>query len=249
MLVKAANKMRRAEPPAPPPAPTTTDKLLTRFATCSKTSSIEAITPPTRLLRHRTALPRGSSVNAQDLLQSITRQSREEPDPGIISCRQSRLWAPEKSSSLAGEGNVATPEEFCRPAIDSLLKGETFYTWQRGIPELRAALARYHTRHYGQEFSAENFFVTGGGMQAIQTIIQMIAGEGDEIILPTPAWPNYAGPLRLQGSAPREVPMEFANGKWRLDLDRLFDAITPRTRAIMINSPSNPVGGRQAWRN
>ena len=79
-------------------------------------------------------------------------------------------------------------------------------------------------------------------MQAIQTIIQMIAGEGDEIILPTPAWPNYAGPLRLQGSRPREVPMDFANGKWRLDLDRLFGAITPSTKAIVINSPSNPVG-------
>ncbi len=71
-------------------------------------------------------------------------------------------------------------------------------------------------------------------MQSIQTIIQMIAGEDDEIILPTPAWPNYAGPLRLQGARPREVPMEFANGKWRLDLDRLFDAITPKTKAIVI---------------
>jgi aspartate/methionine/tyrosine aminotransferase len=126
--------------------------------------------------------------------------------------------------------------------IESLRKGETFYTWQRGIPELREALARYHQRHYGRAFDSENFFVTGGGMQAIQTIIQMIAAHGDEIVIPTPAWPNYAGPIRLQGSVPVEVPMDFVNRRWRLDLDRLFSALSPRTRAICINSPSNPVG-------
>lgn len=181
-------------------------------------------------------------MNAQDLLQSITRQSREEPDSGIIVAVNRGFGRPEVIPLWAGEGNVPTPEAFCRPAIESLLRGDTFYTWQRGIPPLREALARYHSRNYGRSFSAENFYVTGGGMQSIQTIIQMIAGEDHEIILPTPAWPNYAGPLRLQGSRPREVPMEFANGKWRLDLDRLFDAITPKTKAIAINSPSNPVG-------
>ncbi len=149
--------------------------------------------------------------------------------PGVIP-----LWA--------GEGNVPTPELFARAASESLLRGETFYTWQRGIPELRDALARYHTRHFGRAFSHENFFVTSGGMQAIQTMIQMVAGEGDEIVIPAPAWPNYAGPLRLQGSHPVEVPMDFSNGRWRLDLDRLFAAIGPRTRAICLNSPSNPVG-------
>ncbi|MFO0993615.1 MAG: pyridoxal phosphate-dependent aminotransferase [Hyphomicrobiales bacterium] len=181
-------------------------------------------------------------MNAQDLLQSITRQSREEPDSGIIVAVNRGFGRPDVIPVWAGEGNVPTPEAFCRPAIESLLRGDTFYTWQRGIPPLREALARYHSRHYGREFSPENFFVTGGGMQAIQTIIQMIAGEDDEIILPTPAWPNYAGPMRLQGSRPREVAMDFANGKWHLDLDRLFAAITPKTKAIVINSPSNPVG-------
>jgi aspartate/methionine/tyrosine aminotransferase len=149
--------------------------------------------------------------------------------PGIIP-----LWS--------GEGNLPTPEAFHRPVAESLAQGETFYTWQRGIPELREALARYHTRHYGREFSPENFFVTGGGMQAIQTAIQMIAGEGDDIIIPTPAWPNYAGPLRLQGSRPVEVPMELVNGTWMLDFDRLFAAMGPRTKALCLNSPSNPLG-------
>ncbi|MGE0008693.1 MAG: pyridoxal phosphate-dependent aminotransferase [Parvibaculaceae bacterium] len=179
---------------------------------------------------------------AASLLQAITAASRDEPDSGIIAAVNHGIADPGVIPLWSGEGNVPTPEAFCRPAVESLLGGETFYTWQRGIPPLREALARYHARHYGRGFDPENFFVTGGGMQAIQTIIQMIAGEGDEIVLPTPAWPNYAGPMRLMGARPVEVPLDFANGRWHLDLDRLFGAITPRSRAIVINSPSNPLG-------
>jgi aspartate/methionine/tyrosine aminotransferase len=181
-------------------------------------------------------------MDPQKLLAAITRQAREEPDSGIIAAVNHGFGNPDVIPLWSGEGNVPTPETFCRPVIDSLLRGETFYTWQRGIPDLRAALARYHERHYGRPFSQENFIVTGGGMQAIQTIIQLIAGDGDEIIVPTPAWPNYAGPLRLKGSRPVQVPFDFGNGRWTLDLDKLFAAIGPRTRAICLNSPSNPLG-------
>ena len=176
------------------------------------------------------------------LLAAITPQARNEPDSGIVKAAMYGFTVPGVIPLWSGEGNLPTPEAFSRPAIGSLLAGETFYTWQRGLPELRQALARYHERHFGRRFDHENFFVTSGGMQAIQTIVQMIAGEGDEIIIPTPAWPNYAGTLRILGTRPVEVPMAFTNGRWTLDLDRLFDAITPRTRAIAINSPSNPVG-------
>jgi len=180
--------------------------------------------------------------SASTLLDAITAASRNEPDSGIMSAVNHGNGREDVIPVWSGEGNVPTPEAFCRPAIESLLRGETFYTWQRGIPPLREALARYHTRHYGRKFEPENFFVTGGGMQAIQTIIQMIAGAGDEIILPTPAWPNYAGPMRLSGAKPVEVPLDFANGRWHLDLDRLFAAITARSKAIVLNSPSNPLG-------
>lgn len=181
-------------------------------------------------------------MSSETLLASITPQARNEPDSGIVKAAMYGFGRPGVIPMWAGEGNLPTPDEFAQAAVASLLAGETFYTWQRGIPELREALARYHARLYGRPFSFENFFVTSGGMQAIQTIIQLIAGEGDEILLPTPAWPNYAGPLRIQGSRPVEVPMTFADGRWTLDLDRLFDAVTPKTRALCFNSPSNPVG-------
>ena len=176
------------------------------------------------------------------LLNAITAASRNEPDSGIISAVNHGIGRADIIPVWSGEGNMPTPEVFCRPAIESLLRGETFYTWQRGIPPLREALARYHTRHYGRPFDAENFFVTSGGMQAIQTIVQMIAGAGDEIVLPTPAWPNYAGHMRLSGARPVEVLLDFANGRWHLDLDKLFAAISPLSKAIVLNSPSNPLG-------
>ena len=176
------------------------------------------------------------------ILAAITPQARNEPDSGIIRAAMHGFTVPGIIPLWAGEGTRPTPEAFARPAAEALMRGETFYTWQRGIPELRGALARYHERNFGRPFDAENFFVTSGGMQAIQTIVQMIAGNGAEIVMPTPAWPNLAATLRIAGARPVEVPMGFRNGRWSLDLDRLFDAVTPATRAIALNSPSNPVG-------
>ncbi|HUR43697.1 MAG TPA: aspartate aminotransferase, partial [Aestuariivirga sp.] len=101
------------------------------------------------------------------LLAGITPQARNEPDSGILVAVNRGLGRPNVIPLWTGEGNVPTPELFARAASESLLNGETFYTWQRGIPELREALARYHARHFGRAFSQENFFVTSGGMQAI----------------------------------------------------------------------------------
>ena len=181
-------------------------------------------------------------MTPEQILAAISGPARNEPDSGIVKAAMYGFTVPGVIALWSGEGNLPTPEAFARPAAEALLNGETFYTWQRGLPELRAALARYHERHFGRSFDHENFFITSGGMQAIQTIVQMIAAAGDDIVMPSPAWPNYAGTLRLHGVKPVDVPMSFANGRWRLDLDRLFDAVTPRTRAIAINSPSNPVG-------
>jgi aspartate/methionine/tyrosine aminotransferase len=177
-----------------------------------------------------------------DLLSALTKPAQAEPDSGIVTAAMYGMAKPDVLAFWSGQGNLATPEAFCRPAIESLLAGETFYTWQRGIPELREALVRYHAKHYGVQLHIDNFGITGGGMQALQNAFQMIAADGDEVIIPSPAWPNYAGPLRLQGTRPVEVPMIFVNGTWSLDLDRLFAALSPRTKAICINSPSNPLG-------
>jgi aspartate/methionine/tyrosine aminotransferase len=181
-------------------------------------------------------------MDASSLIANLTLPAQFEPDSGIVTAAMRGMSKPDVLAFWSGQGNLPTPVQFCRPAVESLLAGETFYTWQRGIPELREALVRYHAKHYSVNLHIDNFGITGGGMQAIQNAIQMIAGDGDEVIIPTPAWPNYAGPLRIQGTRPVEVPMLFSNGTWSLDLGKLFAALTPRTKAICINSPSNPLG-------
>ncbi len=141
-----------------------------------------------------------------------------------------------------GEGHLPTPDFICEAANRSLAAGETFYTWQRGIPELRQALADYHSRIYGIANDPERYFVTGSGMQAVQIGIQAVAGHGDEIIVPTPAWPNLLAATKLTGARVKEVPMRFGADGWSLDIEALAGAVTNDTKAIVVNSPSNPTG-------
>jgi aspartate/methionine/tyrosine aminotransferase len=149
--------------------------------------------------------------------------------PGIIP-----LWV--------GEGDLPTPPFICEAAARSLKDGETFYTYQRGIPDLRQAIARYHERVYGKAFDPERFFVTSGGMAAMQIVFRMISGPGDEVLVPTPAWPNFVGAITVAGARAVGVPMAIDGRGWHLDVERLEQAITPRTRALVVNSPSNPTG-------
>jgi aspartate/methionine/tyrosine aminotransferase len=149
--------------------------------------------------------------------------------PGLIP-----LWV--------GEGDLPTPGFICDAAARSLSAGETFYTYQRGIPELRQALASYHERLFGRAFDPERFLVTVGGMHAMQIAVRMAAGQGDEVLIPTPAWPNFGGAIAVAGARAVSVPMRAEAGGWVLDLEALAAAVTPRTRAIAVNSPSNPTG-------
>ena len=145
-----------------------------------------------------------------------------------------------------GEGDLTTPDFIAEAARLSLANGETFYTYQRGIPELRETIARYMTRVYGAApgggaFDPERFFVTVGGMHALQIAMRLIAGPGDEMIVPSPAWPNFEGAIALTGARSVNVPM-VSGQRWSLDIERLEKAITPATRAIIVNSPGNPTG-------
>jgi aspartate/methionine/tyrosine aminotransferase len=167
-----------------------------------------------------------------------------EPPSGIVEVFNYAQSRPELDviPLWVGQGHLPTPDFISDAAVASLKAGETFYTWQRGIPELRSALARYHQRLYGRDFDPENFFVCQSGMQSVQLAIQSLLAPGDEIVLPTPAWPNYSAPLRMAGVEPVEVVMEFDGQSWRLDLDRLFDSVTAATKALLMNTPSNPLG-------
>jgi aspartate/methionine/tyrosine aminotransferase len=176
------------------------------------------------------------------LIAALREQARLAPESGIVEIAN-YSWGREGIIPLwAGEGDLPTPQFICDAAARSMAAGETFYTWQRGIPELRAALAAYHGRQFGRSFTHERFFVTGSGMQAIQIAVACVAGPGDEVVIPTPAWPNMAAALDVAGARPVHVELVLDGDHWSLDLDRLFAATGPATRAIFINSPANPTG-------
>jgi len=145
-----------------------------------------------------------------------------------------------------GEGDLPTPPFISEAAKASLDRGETFYTAQAGVPELRAAIAAYMTRVYGAApgggaFSPEDFFVTIGGMHAIEIATRLIVGPGEEALVPTPAWPNFVGALEISGA--RAVSVRLDKGtRWSLDPAKLEKAVTPLTRLIFLNTPANPTG-------
>jgi len=176
------------------------------------------------------------------LAEALSRAARSAPESGIVEVANYGRGREGLIPLWIGEGDLPTPSFICEAATRALAAGETFYTWQRGIPQLREALAHYHTMLYGRTFAPEEFYVTGSGMQAIQIVLAMIAGAGDEVVIPTPTWPNAAAAAEIIGARAVEVPMSFGNGGWSLDLDRLAAAITGKTRALFVVSPNNPTG-------
>ena len=152
-----------------------------------------------------------------------------------------------------GEGDAPTPAFICEAATRSLAAGETFYADQRGHPDFRAGIARYMTGVYGSPFAGSTepfdpgrFIASIGGMHAIQMAVRMVAGGGDDVLVLTPAWPNFPGALAVAGARPVEVQLDFVVGSqachWQLDMARLEAAVTPQCRAIFVNSPGNPTG-------
>lgn len=176
------------------------------------------------------------------LIDSLSPEARNSPESGIVEVFNAGRERDDLIPLWAGEGDLKTPDFICNAAKASLDRGETFYTYQRGIPPLREALAAYHEDLYGKPFSAERFFVTGSGMQAIQLAVQAVASSGSEVIVPTPAWPNITAAVEVRGSKAVSVPMKESSAGWELDVADLEAAITPRTSAIFLNSPCNPTG-------
>jgi len=182
------------------------------------------------------------TLPGSSLIAELRPEARNAPESGIVEVVNHGRLKEGLIPLWVGEGDLPTPDFIARAANKSLAAGETFYTWQRGIPELREALARYHTALYGQPFAMDRFFVTGSGMQSVQIVVRMVTGPGDEVVIPTPAWPNVAAAIGVAGAIPVNVPMDYVQGRFSLDLGRLAAAITPKTRAIAINSPANPTG-------
>ncbi|MBV6633675.1 MAG: pyridoxal phosphate-dependent aminotransferase [Alphaproteobacteria bacterium] len=171
-------------------------------------------------------------------------EARNAPPSGIVEMVNHGIGRDGLIPLWAGEGDLPTPEFIRAGAVESLDAGETFYTYQRGIPPLREAISNYMRRLYGGAFpfTYDRFYVTGSGMQAVQLAIAAVAGAGASMVIPTPTWPNFAAAIELTGGEAITVPMDFIDDRWQLDLEKLLAAIRPDTTAIFLNSPGNPTG-------
>lgn len=143
-------------------------------------------------------------------------------------------------SFTVGEPDFVTP----RPIIDEACKqwqaGLTKYTPNAGVIELRKAIASYHAENLKPDPESE-IMVSCGATEAIQMALFSMVNPGDEVIIITPAWPNYFGQVGMTGAIVKEVPAREENG-FVVDVDDLKRAFSDKTKAIILNSPSNPTG-------
>ena len=140
-----------------------------------------------------------------------------------------------------GEPDLPTPAHIRAAAQAALDAGKTRYTPAAGLTELRAAIAQRYREDDGVAFAPEEVAVTTGGKHALYVTCQALLQEGDDVVIPTPFWPTFAEAVRLAGARPLLVSTNEADG-FRLKARHIESALTPRTRAVIVNSPCNPTG-------
>src|SRR5258706_5281118 len=194
------------------------------------------VCPPFSALEsHMAALPPGF------LAQAL---GRIKPSPTLAMTQKSReLKAAGRDviGLAAGEPDFDTPDNIKEAAIAAIRRGETKYTNIEGIPELRAAIAKKFKRENKLDYTAAQCFVAPGGKAIIYNAMMATLNEGDEVIVPAPYWVSYPDIVLLAGAKPVVVETRLEDG-FRLTAEALERAITPKTKWIIFNQPSNPSG-------
>jgi len=164
----------------------------------------------------------------------------------IVQIREELLRAQGKGARVirfeSGDPSFSVPSHVLDAIVRAGAAGKTHYVPNDGIPELRAALSeKLRTKNGLPGITPHDVFLTNGAMHALYVTFGALLGEGDEVIIPDPMWTEVAENIRLAGGVPVRVPVEARNG-YEYDPDVICGAITPRTRAIFVNSPHNPTG-------
>lgn len=141
----------------------------------------------------------------------------------------------------AGEPDFDTPEHIKAAAIEALNAGFTKYTPSSGTPELRAAISEKFKRDNGLEYKPSEIIVSNGAKQSCFNAIMAVCGEGDEVIIPAPYWLSYPEMVRLAGAEP-VIVQTTAENDWKMTPQQFEEAMSPRTKMVVINSPGNPTG-------
>jgi aspartate aminotransferase len=141
----------------------------------------------------------------------------------------------------AGEPHFATPRHIKNAAIAAIESNFTRYTVVPGIPDVRKAIVERHATDFGSDYAIDEAIFTTGGKLALFNTIQILVDHGDEVILPVPYWVSFKDIIQYAGG--KVVFLETSEAEnFRISADAIEKAITPRTKAIILNSPSNPAG-------
>jgi aspartate aminotransferase len=140
-----------------------------------------------------------------------------------------------------GEPDFKTPEHICRAAYQAMQDGHTHYTPANGIAELRAAIARQYQKTQNLNVTPEQVIVSNGAKHSLHNALAAVVGPGDEVIIPTPYWVSYSDLVQMTGASYVLVPTTHESG-FKMTPAQFRAALTPRSRLVMLNSPSNPTG-------
>lgn len=147
---------------------------------------------------------------------------------------------PDAVKLTVGEPNFDTPVNIKEAAKKAIDDGFTHYCPNGGLKELRQAIAQEYKK-YSKDYEYENVMITVGGMEAIYLSLLSTVNPGDEVIIPDPCFPNYVGQVLMAGAVPVSVPI-YEENDFNIQAEDIEKAITSKTRAILLNSPSNPLG-------
>ena len=141
----------------------------------------------------------------------------------------------------AGEPDFNTPQHIIDEAVQSMNEGYTKYTAAAGLPKLKEAISNKFKQDQGIDIPASDIIVTSGAKHALYTLFQVILNKGDEVIIPTPYWVSYPEQVKLAGGKPVFID-GLEENEYKVTPQQLESVITDRTKAVIINSPSNPTG-------
>src|SRR5471030_1120756 len=141
----------------------------------------------------------------------------------------------------AGEPDFDTPEHIKAAAIAALEGGFTKYTFSSGLPELRQAISEKFAADNGLEYRPSQIIVSNGAKHSCYNAILATCEPGDEVIIPSPYWVSYPDMVRLAGAEPVFVQTTEEN-QWKMTAEQFENAMTPRTKMVIINTPGNPTG-------
>ncbi len=155
--------------------------------------------------------------------------------------RELRVAGVQIADFSVGEPDFPTPDHICQAAREAIAAGKTHYTPAPGIPELRQAVAHWYVQHYGLECTSEQVLISNGAKHAIHTALTALLNPEDEVIIPAPYWVSYSDLVAMTGAHPVLIPTE-PDSHYKLTAKQLRDALTTKTRLLMLNSPCNPTG-------